>query len=202
MKPANQANLFCREGQSYLGAAVALHAAEACDDPLHWKHRNPIFFLLLHATELALKSVTLSRGIPAPRTHDIVSLAKGCARTEDRTQFRSLYQEVRELRKSKLAQKWGGSGDASEAAVLQIEMETLRKKRVAVVHTFKILGALGQSQMQKLEFGEEVEGWWHAARYPRFGTTTYPDFSESALICKTCLELATSEIGNSQAILK
>ena len=94
--------------------------------------------------------------------------------------------------------KWAAKESEFAAAALRIELESSRDKPVAMLNTFRILGALGQSEMRKHEFGEEVNDWWHAVRYPRFGTTSYPDFFEAELICDKLLNLAEIEIARAK----
>lgn len=193
-----KAKLLHREGLSYLSASSRLRAAEASEELVEWTHRNPIFFLLLHATELALKAISAARGVAPKKTHDIVVLAKGCAKSSDRARVRSVYVKIRELRARRLKDKWSEKESEFATAALRVELESSLRKPVAMMGTFRTLGALGQSQMQKIEFGQEINDWWHAARYPRFGTTSYPDFSEAELICNTLLDLAKLQIAKAR----
>lgn len=78
---------------------------------------------------------------------------------------------------------------------MQIEIEAIDKRPVGLMTTLRVLGALGQSKMTKLEFGKKVENWWHALRYPRLGgTMSYPDFQECVIICEALIKRAEAGI--------
>ena len=190
--------MFHREAKAYLNSSIKLRNSEPSKEVRDWEARNPVYFLLLHATELGIKSIVQSRGNEPPRSHDIVSLVRKFASRSDRKHARRTYRELRSLREQQLRDKWSGGNDGFALAGLQIELEEAREEPVYMVATLKLLGALGQSEMRKLEFGSEVEPWWHAARYPRHGVTSYPDFDRAVLICKSFIELAGLELSSTE----
>ncbi|WP_299679169.1 HEPN domain-containing protein [uncultured Roseobacter sp.] len=186
-----------REAKAYLKSARSVHAnaREEAVDFANWTTRNPMFFLLLHATELAAKACLFARGEKPGRSHDIVELIRLVGQDGKRGCVREAYRDVPTLRRQTLEHKWAENDSEFAKAALKIEIEAIDKQTVGLAKTLKVFGALGQSKMTKLEFGKEVENWWHALRYPRLGgTTSYPDFDECAVICQALVKRAEAEI--------
>ncbi len=190
------AQLYLLQAEAYLRAATVVHNAELTktSDPRDWEMKNPMFFLLLHATELALKAVAFARNEKAGLSHDIVKLANMVKRASDRKHVREIYKNLRKLDEQRIRDKWVGRDGVFSQAACEMELDKLRQKPVRMVSTFKFLGALGQSKMEKREFGDIVEKWWHAARYPRYGITSYPGFDACVVICEGIIEIAKQEL--------
>ncbi|GIT88199.1 hypothetical protein ROBYS_32150 [Roseobacter sp. OBYS 0001] len=137
----------------------------------------------------------MARAESPGRTHDIVELIRRVGQDRKRACVREAYRNVRTLRRQTLEHKWAENNSEFAKTALQMEIEDIDKQPVGLTTTLKLFGALGQSKMTKLEFGEKVENWWHALRYPRLGgTTSYPDFEECAVICQALVKRAESEI--------
>lgn len=179
-------------------SAVIVRNEKSCAQlaPHDCPNCNPLFFLLLHATELALKAIDLARNLQLKRTHDLVDLARAVFSATDRSFARKAYKDLRELHERRIRDRWRGQHGIFSQEALNIELQKMSQKPVGLASSFRTLGALGQSGLTKLEFGHEVKDWWHGARYPRFGSMRYPDFDSCVLICKNFLKLARLEMNN------
>ena len=196
MRQKTDADRYAREAKSYLRSSRLLRQLETAQPNTvkRWDNQNPIFFLLLHAAELALKAIGLARGHTNTNEHDIVRLLRQYSAPVDRSYFRQVYRTVRMSRCESVFEKWRHMESDTATAACQLELDKARSIPLHMVDNFKVLGALGKSEMTKLEFGKPQAQYWHSARYPRAGTTSYPDFEVCVIMVGGLIALADAKL--------
>ena len=202
---SGEAGLLAQTAREYYRSSCLLRAAEDAKglNPIHWENRNAIYFLMLHSAELAWKALAHVRGQTPKRTHDIVKLLRSHSQPSDREFFRRAYKDIRSLEKQRLSQRLPPDGQGLSAAAHSMEWSENLLKPPGVIKCYVFLGALGQSEMEKVEFDTKLANkeWAHSARYPRYGTTTFPDYEKTAIICDRLIGLAEREV-NSRILSK
>ncbi len=178
-------------------SAKLLRDAEQTTEPWQgWANPNTIFFLLLHSCELGLKAIGFARGTLGShkRSHDLNALLKSVTNKADFERCRAVVNTARAQKMKRIKDRFSDGSSEHALAAIAIETERLHIDRKTIHEAFLTLGALGQSKLHRLEFGEEVNDWCHAARYPRHGTIQYPDFDICVCICQEILDVARQTV--------
>lgn len=184
--------------KEYADCAHRLYKGEVddLDRSMPPENARPIYYLALHSTELAVKSLLESQSIKFGNEHDLCLLVAKLDPIEQRRCLRKGISVLRDRRRLKVERKWDEMGGEFSQAACRIETESRTRLPVRFFDIFLRLNALGKdSKLKKIEFGEEVTNWWYALRYPtQANAISFPDFEDCLAVNDAALSLAEEVI--------